>query len=166
MSTLTLQIAGEFIESDKIVYFADNFDLYFYEIPFNKEKHKDITLSLQFITDEELENNKLESGKEFMRYEYKANIKTVDFDLKTTNVAVPPSLVEEHIEKLTRMLKQSVEFSSSSIDETPDTDKLLKMSSNMSTFETPMSVLKDFKNQLNLDDKTIEEENDVENIVM
>lgn len=168
MSVLNLQIAGEFIESDKKVYFADNFDLYFYENSFDKEQYKDIILSLQFITDIELENNKLESGEEFMRYECKADIETINFDLKTTNIAVPPSLVEEHIEKLTSMFKESVESSTDALNDAPDTDKLSMISSNMSALEIPMSMLNDFKKQLVIDDVAKDDvsEDDVENIVM
>ncbi len=103
MSTITFQIAGEFIESDKSVYYADNFDLYFYETDTSDNAPSIITKSFCFISAKELEENKLYSSKEFMLYESKADIKTVTYDLDHTNIQVPAELVEENICKLTDM---------------------------------------------------------------
>jgi hypothetical protein len=190
MSTLTFQIAGEFIESDEKVYFAENFDLYFYKVPVSAKTTKNITNAFHHITPTELET-KAVNEREFMLYECKPDIQTIAFHLPDTDVAIPIDLVEEHITKLTRMYMQTATAGNDAIKtllspteehtvegmddiiaihDTPQHEFTIEGLEGIdldklmiADLSGPIQSMVDFKNQLKPADV---DEDDVENIVM
>jgi hypothetical protein len=189
MSTLILQIAGEFIETDEKIYFADNFDLYFYKVPVSEQTNKNITNAFQFISSSELETNVV-NDREFMRYECKADMKTESYLIETTDIVVPTELIHEHITRLTNMYMHTASAGSRAIKtlisptEEHDVEGIddiiaihdgppqeftveglegIDLVKLMADLPKPPQELLNFKNQLKMVDV---DEDDVENIVM
>ena len=186
MSIITLQTAGEFLECDRKVYYADNFNMYFYRNEVSDESPENVTNSFHFITDEEIKNHKTLYG-EFLLYEGKADIVLTTYQLGDTNIKIPVELIEEHILKLTSMYEISAQIGKNTIDEMftnipnnncssskidksiqmPDDQHTTDIMENLEKLTQDISVssnLMQFKNQLYISENNNKDE--IENIIL
>lgn len=187
MSTIELQVAGEFTESDKKIYYADKHDLYFYRTKVSIQD-TNITDSFHFLTSKEVEGCRLDSGEEFMLYESKPDIAVETYKIDNTNIVVPVELVEEHIAKWTRMFDQMSKMGKDNckvlIDETDDTikcegvDDILNINDldnmeaiaegidDIPNIQELANMIKELPEKLNIKQLPLVDEDDIENIVM
>lgn len=110
MSSIVLQEAGQFIESDEKIYFSDKFALYFYKIPNNGEN---ITNSFHYISEDNYEKCKVEDNREFMLYECNPNMIESTYNLENTNIVLPPEAVDECIEKFHQLFADAIKTADS-----------------------------------------------------